>query len=225
MLVGKGILSPLQKDFLNLFAEIHDQEYFYLTGGTALSEYYLGHRLSFDLDLFTSDADIILPFSYRVEQAIESKGLQVAVIRRFASFVELQITRAGDSLKVDFGLDSPYRFAPVEPGDSGVLVNDFRDIQADKTLAFFGRAEPRDAIDVYFLLQKTNIEILADLAHQKDPGFDMYWLAVALNRTANLPDELERWPVKMLVNCDPVDLKLSFQKIATEIMTKYTAQD
>jgi hypothetical protein len=222
MIKGKGILSPLQRDFLILFSELQDQNYFYLTGGTALSEYYLGHRLSFDLDLFTSDADIILPFSYRLERAIESKGMQVAVIRRFASFVEFQVTHAGDSLKVDLGLDSPFRFAPVEPGEYSVMVNDFLDIQADKTLAFFGRAEPRDAIDLYFLMQRTEINTLMELAGKKDSGFDLYWFALALNKTADFPDEIVRWPVKMLVNCDPVALKRSFQQIATEIMTKYT---
>jgi len=104
------------------------------------------------------------------------------------------------------------------------MMNDFQDIQVDKTLAFFSRAEPRDAIDLYFLLQKTNIDILVDLARQKDPGFDQYWFAVALNRTANFPDEIERWPVKMLVDCDPVGLKLDFENLAIQLMAKHTGQ-
>ncbi len=62
MLKGRGILSEFQKAFLQLFASLPDQERFYLAGGTALAEYYLGHRLSNDLDLFTSEADLIVPF-------------------------------------------------------------------------------------------------------------------------------------------------------------------
>jgi len=50
VLKGRGILSEFQKAFLQLFASLPDQERFYLTGGTALAEYYLGHRLSYDLD-------------------------------------------------------------------------------------------------------------------------------------------------------------------------------
>jgi hypothetical protein len=220
VLKGRGILSPLQRASLQLFASLPDQENFYLTGGTALAEYYLGHRLSFDLDLFTSETDLILPISYSVEEAIKHTSLRVTVIRRFASFVEFQISEGKNTLKVDLGLDSPFRFAPVELGDSGVMVNDFLDIQADKTLAFFGRAEPRDAIDLYFLIKKTSVEMLMERARQKDPGFDLYWFAIALNRVANFPDEIERWPVKMLMDCDPVELKRSFQKIATELMSK-----
>ncbi len=220
MLEGKGILSVFQRAFLHLFAGLPDQERFYLTGGTALAEYYLAHRLSNDLDLFTSEAGLIIPFSYRVEQAVQSGGMEIRAVRRFASFVEFQVTQGKEQLKIDLALDSPYRFAPAEVGDAGVLVNDFTDIQADKTLAFFGRVEPRDAIDLYFLLQRTSLEELAKLARHKDTGFDLYWFAVALNRTANYPDEIERWPVKMLVYFDPVALKRYFQSLAMKIMTE-----
>lgn len=225
MLKGKGILSEFQKAFLRLFASLPDQENFYLTGGTALAEYYLGHRLSYDLDLFTSEADLILPFSYQVEKAAQSAGMAIHAVRRFASFVEFQVTQGKEQLKVDLALDSPFRLAAAEGSNSGVLVNDFLDIQADKTLAFFGRAEPRDAVDLYFLLQSTKFEELAALAHQKDTGFDLYWFAIALNRTAKFPDEIERWPVKMLVDFDPVVLKRSFQDLATTILAENTRKD
>lgn len=222
MLKGKGILSNFQKTFLKLFAWLPDQEHFYLTGGTALAEYYLGHRLSFDLDLFTSETDLILPFSYRMEQAVHAAGFHMTVMRRFASFVEFQVSHGEDILKVDIALDSPFRLAPTELGDAGVMINDFQDIQADKTLAFFGRAEPRDAIDLFFLLKNTPFEDLVELARQKDTGFDLYWFAVALNRTEKFPDEIERWPVKMLVTCDPVEMKRLFLSLAMRIMASHT---
>jgi len=187
-----------------------------------LAEYYLGHRRSYDLDLFTSEANLILPFSYRVEQVVQDAGLQVNIVRRFASFVEFQVRQGENALKIDLALDSPFRFAPVELGDAGVMVNDFQDIRADKILAFFGRAEPRDAIDLYFFLQNTKFDDLAEFARQKDPGFDLYWFAVALNRTAKFPDEIERWPVMMLVDFDPVALKRSFQNLAMQILADHT---
>jgi len=81
MLKDKGILTDFQKAFLRLFANLPDQERFYLTGGTALAAYYLGHRLSYDLDLFSSEADLIVPFSYRVEQAVQNAGMQVTIVR------------------------------------------------------------------------------------------------------------------------------------------------
>ena len=221
MLTGKGILSGLQNTFLHFFASLPDQKQFYLTGGTALAEYYLGHRLSYDLDLFTSEPDLIIPFSYRLEQSARSAGMQVTVIRRFASFVEFEISQNQEKLKIDLALDAPYRFASTELSETGVWVNDFQDIQVDKTLAFFGRAEPRDAIDLYFLLQITKFSELADLSQQKDRGFDLYWFAIALNRTATFPDEIERWPVKMLVPCNPMELKRTFHNLAVEILAEH----
>ncbi|MBN1429863.1 MAG: nucleotidyl transferase AbiEii/AbiGii toxin family protein [Anaerolineae bacterium] len=222
MLKGKGILSSFQRAFLRLFAALPDQEQFYLTGGAALAEYHLAHRLSYDLDFFTSEPDLVVPFSYRVELAVQSAGMRVTTVRRFASFVEFQIGQDEQELKIDLALDSPFRLAPVELGDSGVMVNAFRDIQADKTLAFFGRAEPRDAVDLYFMLQETGFEELAELAHQKDAGFDLYWFAVALNRVTSFPDEIERWPIKMLVDCNPAELKQAFQSLAMRIMAEHT---
>lgn len=54
-LSAKDILSALQWDFLSLF--FHGAPTFLLTGGTALSAFYLQHRYSEDLALFTLDSD------------------------------------------------------------------------------------------------------------------------------------------------------------------------
>ena len=62
-----GILSQIQLAFLG---ELGKQEFirknFYLTGGTALAAFYLGHRYSEDLDFFSEseftplEADVFL---------------------------------------------------------------------------------------------------------------------------------------------------------------------
>lgn len=223
MLKGKGLLTPIQKAFLAAFAELPDQAQFYLAGGTALAEFYLGHRLSFDLDLFTAQADLILPVSYQVEAICPPRGLQVSVTRRFATFVDLLLTRGEEILRVELVLDSPFRFEPPILSEHGVRVNDFQDLKVDKLLAYFGRAEPRDAIDLYLILRQESVDSLLALAAQKDPGFDLYWLAVALNRAAEFPDEPERWPVKMLLPFDPLDLKRTFHSLALELMSRVTS--
>ena len=88
MLRSKGLLTTIQREFLTVFAGLPDQESFYLAGGTGLAQFYLGHRLSFDLDFFTGEADLILPFSYQVEAACPAQGFQMSVIRRFARTAE-----------------------------------------------------------------------------------------------------------------------------------------
>lgn len=214
---GLGILTPLQKLFLEIFAKLPDQSQFYLAGGTALAEYYFGHRLSYDLDIFTGMDGLVQPTSFQIEKVCAENNLPIKVVRRFATFVEFIV---GDELKVDLALDSPFRFGPTVLSETGVQVNNYEDLSTDKLLAYFGRSEPRDAIDLYFILQKESIEVLMKQAAQKDTGFDAYWFAIALNRCEKFPDELERWPVKMLKPINPKDLKSSFQKSAVELLDK-----
>jgi predicted nucleotidyltransferase component of viral defense system len=218
MLTGKGLLDPLQNEFLALFAALPDQDQFYLTGGTALAEYYYGHRLSYDLDFFTGQTDLVLPISYLIEKRCAERSLAVAVVRRFATFVEFSIVRGAAALKVDLALDSPFRFDAPILSEHGVLVNDALDLQVDKVLAYYGRAEPRDAVDLYWIMQHEPVYSLFDHAARKDPGFDLYWMAVALNRAEQFPDELERWPVKMLQAFDPPSLKSAFQAVANTLL-------
>jgi len=224
MLPGKGLLTLTQRAFLAVFSALPDQEHFYLTGGTCLAEFYLGHRLSQDLDFFTGEGGLILPFSHRLEAAARSGGFDVTVTRRFASFIEFLIGKGEGQTRVDLALDTPFRFEPPLLSEYGVWVNGWPDLLADKVLAYFGRAEPRDAVDLYFLLQEESPDRLLKMAAQKDPGFDLYWFAVALNRAADFPDELERWPVQMQRPFDPRDLKDTFQRLALNLMEQITAR-
>lgn len=43
---SRGLLTGVQKATLKALQELPDAGHFYLTGGTALAEYYLGHRLT-----------------------------------------------------------------------------------------------------------------------------------------------------------------------------------
>lgn len=217
---GNGLLSPLQRIFLQLFSTIPDQAQFYLTGGTALAEFYLGHRISFDLDLFTGSESLVLPVSYQIEKLGSGNFKGLRVIRRFNTYVEFQITGPDEELKVDLALDSPFRFQSPSPSEFGVLINDRQDIYTDKILAYYGRAEPRDAVDLYFILQEVNADELLSLASKKDPGFDLYWFSIALNRCADFPDEIENWPVKMVKPFEPMKLKAEFQALAMNLMRR-----
>lgn len=212
------LLTELQTKFIRLFNQIPDHSLFYLTGGTALAEYYLGHRLSYDLDFFTSQDGVIQPISFQFEKLIKNSELQVKVVRRQTSYVEWLIKSDTDALKVDLALDSPFRFYDPIHCPPGTWVNNYEDLVVDKTLAYYGRAEPRDAVDLFFILKNVKIDILLDKAKQKDPGFDLYWFAIALNRCQGFPDEPDRWPVSMLTEWDPKQIKELFRKLSIEIM-------
>jgi len=220
MLKGKAVISRLQKRVISTLINIADFSYFYLTGGTALAEFYFGHRKSYDLDIFTSHKGLILPFSRIIEEELEKEKFYINVVRRFESFAEFEISQQNEIIKVQFALDSPFRFEEPLDSELGIKINDYKDIIVDKLLAFFGRVEPRDAVDLYFILEKEDFWKLTGLARQKDPGFDLYWMAAALEKVKSFPDNLNRWPVEMLIEIDIAKLKNKFLSLAIEIMEK-----
>jgi predicted nucleotidyltransferase component of viral defense system len=180
------VLSPFQKELLNLFGQITESELFYLTGGTALAAFYLHHRKSYDLDFFTSQENIILPFTNHLEEKLRSEGMQVDRRRGLASFVELTIEKNGESTLIHIAQDAPFRFElPAEKdGSPKVKVDSLVDIASNKLLALFQRATFRDFVDIYFLITENHFtkKKLLELAKEKDPGFELYWLGVAFER-------------------------------------------
>lgn len=58
----KTILKPIHRQFLDAVnKEKYITKYYYWTGGTVLSEFYLHHRDSQDIDLFIEDREVYLP--------------------------------------------------------------------------------------------------------------------------------------------------------------------
>jgi len=222
MLLSKGVVTELQREILHAFSKIPDAGSFYLSGGTALADFFFAHRKSFDLDLFTSEEGLVLPFSRILENELQ-QDLSVRIVRRFESFVEYEVGVGEDSTKVQLAYDSPFRFGEPLDSDLKVKVNDYKDLIVDKLLAFFGRAEPRDAIDLFFILQTEDVWELVQSAEVKDPGFDIYWLAVALGKVKGFPDDILRWPVEMIREIDAGHLKIKFLSLAEKIMARIRA--
>ena len=77
--MGFNVLSPFQSHILELLRDrgLFERGYC-LSGGTALSEFYLRHRYSDDLDFFTRKQDSLdKDFEYLID-VFTSDGLEVA---------------------------------------------------------------------------------------------------------------------------------------------------
>ena len=150
------ILNKVQREILNLFADILESEYFYLTGGTALSYFYLKHRKSNDLDFFTATEELILPFSYRLEETLRNKKMIIQRQRGMHSFVELLVEKENEKTVIHLACDSAFRLDEVRefPEYPKLKIDNLVDVSANKLLALFGRATLRDFIDTYFLVKK-----------------------------------------------------------------------
>ncbi len=213
------ILERVQKEVLNCLREIPEANTFYLTGGTALSAFYLQHRKSNDLDFFTSTEELILPFSFKIEQALKVKGFKTERARGFRSFVELFVHSHVGSTVIHIALDSPFRFEhPRDVEDfPGLKIDSLIDIASNKLLALFGRATLRDFVDVYFLIKErlTKSE-LTEKAKIKDPGFDLYWLGVAFDRINEFSDDSPEM-LLLIKPCSIQELKRFFNEWRWEI--------
>lgn len=72
---------------------------FFLTGGTALSVFYLHHRTSEDLDLFAVDPVELSEVSYWIRTVWQANH---AIVRATLQFISVLI----DDVKVDFVIDA-----------------------------------------------------------------------------------------------------------------------
>jgi hypothetical protein len=74
---GEHELSSLQRDFLRAFFE--RERGFFLTGGGALVGYYLHHRQTTDLDLFTTEREAFERGRFSLGGAAAALGATVEV--------------------------------------------------------------------------------------------------------------------------------------------------
>ena len=97
--------TPLKRDFLReWFAQ---EQRFFPTGGSAVGLFYLDHRRSYDLDLFTTEAveakevqNLILRVSAKI--AAHRTGLRLS-----PDFHRFKLTRADDRVIVDWWIGRP----------------------------------------------------------------------------------------------------------------------
>jgi len=148
-------LYPLQDAVLASIAACPAE--FYLTGGTALSRWYLHHRFSDDLDFFVNGA---ADFSDQVDRAIASinnSGIIVVIDKKAEDFVRIYCSAPETELKVDFVNDVPYHSGTTERVDIFPRIDGWWNILSNKITAL-DRREPKDVADLLFLCRAYSFE-------------------------------------------------------------------
>lgn len=178
------MLTPLQKEIASIVGRVLEGSDFALAGGAALISLGLVDRSTRDLDFFGSSSRQLtekLPF---IIEALTELGLETKVDRQTANFTRLEVKGRGEETEIDFGID--YRLFPSLEGTHSPVLSE-RELAVDKVLAVFGRAEPRDFIDLAALLQFFEITDLFRDAVRKDQGFSPEVFAEMTNRLDVLP--------------------------------------
>jgi len=151
-----GYVSEAQREVLvQLVTHPVIEGSFFLTGGTALSVFYLNHRLSDDLDFFT-----LRPLDLgEIDFWIRTQWPKAAVkIKEGPQFLSLLIRE----VRVDFVVDP-------------LSIDTIKNMLSNKLCAVVSRTEPKDFIDFYMILKafpNVEIEEMYELSRMKDAIFD-----------------------------------------------------
>lgn len=171
------VMTPFQARVLeNLFVAGVGQNGYCFTGGTALAEFYLQHRHSEDLDVFTRTPRSIKTDYLDVKRHLEHEGFEVRAESEQDEFVRFFVRhpeQSAEELKVEF---ARYAGAQMSPALTvgRVVVDSFEDIAVNKVCAIYGRFEVKDFVDLFFILKesKFTLDHLVGRAKEKEGAFD-----------------------------------------------------
>lgn len=188
------ILDLKQEKTLELFAkEDYLRKRFYFTGGTALSAFYLFHRLSEDLDFF-SEQEVHLPSIERFIGKIKQKlGLVKIDYKKYLGLHSFYLFFSKDDfLKIDFNY---YPFPRIEKGIiyKNISVDSLFDIAVNKTHTIAMKARARDFIDIYFIIKKEGWSF-DNLLMQAKAKFDWHIDRVQLGNQLLKANEAKDFP-------------------------------
>jgi hypothetical protein len=181
-------LTPLQERLAALVAGLPEARGFALAGGAGLAAHGLLDRPTRDLDYFASpeDPSAVHELAGALERACAEHDVAVRREREAEAFVRLSVSDGTDDCEVDIAID--YRALDPVPTSYGPAL-DLRELGANKVLAIFDRAAPRDFLDLAELTKRFRLADLVALAADKDPGLDLDVLDHAMGRLQRIPPE------------------------------------
>jgi hypothetical protein len=162
-----------------------------LAGGYAVRAHGIGRRLSGDVDLFTTwqHRGEFPELTAAVVAALSAAGYVTSAVMSDETFTRLILTDPLDGQEEKLELSVDWRaHDPVQLDVGPVLHPD--DAVANKVCALFGRALPRDFLDVDATLMSGRYtrEQLLELAAAADGGFDPLIFADALGALTQITD-------------------------------------
>ena len=181
---------------------------FYLTGGTAASRGYLGHRFSDDLDFFVNDDERFGLWVERLIQALIHSGgqdWQCQVLMKETRFARLNLVTSQLQLKIEMVNDVPARVGPVQKHPVLGRLDTAENILANKVTALLDREEPKDLADIwgFCCLMNLSLETAISDADSKAAGVFQADLARLLCSVTPADWQAIRW-----IKAPPVEVFL-----------------
>lgn len=204
-------LTSLQRRVLALALRLPEAEGFMIVGGAAMLLHGVVDRPTEDIDLFVERSGAVQRLAAALKAVLAEERLCVRSLQDAESFARMEVADGtGSTTRVDLALDA--RMRPSELSRVGPLVA-LDELAADKTLALFGRAQPRDFTDVDALARRLGRERLLELAAEKDRGFDRSMFAAQLGTVRGLQPDRFR-----LTRDEYEDLRARFEDWRRELL-------
>ena len=138
-------LSKIQSEILRLLAAHRDPES-YVAGSTPLN--LNAPRFSADIDVFHDREERVLQAAEQDTSLLREHGYDVQWLRRDVLIYSALVARAGETTKLEWVVDSDFRFFPTVPDETFGYVLHPVDLATNKVAAAYGRREPRDVVDL-----------------------------------------------------------------------------
>lgn len=156
------ILNHKQKQILQKFSQSKFfQENFYWTGGTALAEVYLKHRLSEDLDFFSEDLypkELLLPELNKLKNTFKNLKIKYLENKNRQQFI-LYFT-SGENLKLEFVY---FPFSKIRHKKINtqykIKIDSLKSIGENKVFALYENGEPKHVFDLYWIVKKKDLSL------------------------------------------------------------------
>jgi len=161
------VLSQLQVRVAAVVRNLPEAQNFVLAGGAALIVQGDVNRLTRDLDYFAESAEAVDRCLPALEEALASAGLEVQRRQVGHGFARLVVQGESEETVIDLGADA--RLLPPEKTGYGLILSG-EELAIDKVLAIFGRAEPRDFIDLSVLEPRYGLTRLLQQAVREGSG-------------------------------------------------------
>jgi hypothetical protein len=138
-------LSNLQTAILRLLSAHRDPES-YVAGSSYLTRQ--GARYSADIDIFHDREERVARAAEDDVAALQAAGMDVQWQRREPLFYQALVIGTGESTKLEWVVDSDFRFYPAQRDPDFGYVLHPADLATNKIMAAAGRREPRDIVDL-----------------------------------------------------------------------------
>lgn len=163
----------------------------YLTGGTALGRFYLNHRYSDDIDMFTNADDSFKGTVTKIRNILDSLfNTSQDKIILYDDYIRIWIEDNNCELKIEFVNDVAARWGKTLQVNN-IPVDNPGNILANKLTALISRDEPKDVFDI--------INISLNYSFNWGKVFEQS-IRKAIIAEQDVPMRLETFPVELIAS-------------------------